>query len=56
MKRIYLALLISLCAPYSISAETLDPIVEPSGVSQEEINGDVSELFGDSGWFCRWFI
>ncbi|EDL57648.1 beta strand repeat-containing protein [Gimesia maris] len=54
MKRIYLALLISLCAPYSISAETLDPIVEPSGVPQEEINGDVSELFGDSGWFGRY--
>lgn len=54
MKRIYLALLISLCAPYSISAETLDPISEPSGVQRENVNGDVSELFGDSAWFGRY--
>ncbi|WP_291174302.1 right-handed parallel beta-helix repeat-containing protein [Gimesia sp.] len=54
MKRIYLALLISFCAPYSLLADTLDPIVEPSGIQQENINGDVSELFGDSAWFGRY--
>ncbi|WP_417386634.1 right-handed parallel beta-helix repeat-containing protein [Gimesia sp.] len=54
MKRICFALLIALGTPCFLAAETLDPIMEPAGVPQENISGDVSELFGDSAWFGRY--
>jgi len=55
MKRLYLALLLTLCGTASpLSAETIAPEPAEPGFEGGQVNGDVSELFGDSAWFGRY--
>ena len=46
-----LALLLLCCTPLTLHANTHPPLPEPES---EQIQGDVSELFGDSAWFGRY--
>lgn len=51
MKRLCLAVIVILCGNSLLFAETIDPVPE---LEDENLSGDVSELFGDSAWFGRY--
>lgn len=51
MKSFYIGLLILICVPGSLLADTSEVLPAPES---QNVNGNVSELFGDSAWFRRY--